>query len=897
METPVLVTKLYVPPPPPHVVPRPRLLERLDAGLAPHCRLTLLSAPAGFGKTTLLGEWIAHHTERRSETRFAWVSLDEGDGDPARFLGYVVAALQGFHADVGADALLLHGGKASSDEPALTVLVNDLARMPGETVLVLDDYHVIEAKQVHDIVAFLVDHVPPHLHLVVATRFDPPLPLARLRSRGGLVEVRAADLRFTSEEAGDFLNEVMGLRLSADDIAALEVRTEGWIAGLQLAAVSMRGRDDVSNFIDAFAGSHRFVLDYLAEEVLQQQSDEIRGFLLQTSVLERMTGPLCDAITGKNEGGGRVLESLERANLFVVPLDDRREWYRYHHLFAEVLQSRLRHETPDLVPGLHNAASQWFEQHDLPDEAVRHALAAGDVERAATLVEMALPAIRRERQDSTLLGWLDRIPDNVVRRRPVLSAFYAWRALVAGDLEAVESWLREAEQVLATTAHLPTEGEELSRLPMTIAIYRAALAQAQGNLAATTEHARRAYELAGPDDHLPRAGAAGYLGLASYAQGDLETAVRIFPETLSSLHAAGDTATELSSTVVLADMWIARGRLVEARQLYERALRAVTPRPDQVTAATADLHVGFSELLRQLGDLDAARHHLRISGDLGERASLIENRYRWFVAMALVRQAEGDVEGALALLDEAEPLYRRGFLPEVRPIAAMKARIMVAHDQVPAALNWARDRGLSATDELSYLQEYEHLTLARLLLAQYRLGRKPAPMHEALELLSRLEEAAEAAGRLATVNEILVLQALAHEAQGDRTQALATLERVLVATEPEGHVRLFLDEGLPMEALLRAADLPRVAPSRVTLLLAEARDAAASPQHALVDPLSDRELEVLRLLHTPMSVPEIARELFVSPNTLRTHTRHIFTKLEVNNRRAAVHRAAELGLI
>lgn len=892
----MLVTKLYVPPPPPHVVPRPRLLERLDAGLAPHCRLTLLSAPAGFGKTTLLGGWIAHHTERRPETRFAWVSLDEGDGDPARFLGYVIAALQGFNADVGADALLLHGGQASSDEPALTVLVNDLARTPGEIVLVLDDYHVIEARQVHDIVAFLVDHVPPHLHLVVATRFDPPLPLARLRSRGGLVEVRAADLRFTSEEAGDFLNDAMGLRLSADDIAALEVRTEGWIAGLQLAAVSMRGRDDVSTFIDAFAGSHRFVLDYLAEEVLQQLPEDIRGFLLHTSVLERMTGPLCDAVTGMNEGGGRVLESLERANLFVVPLDDRREWYRYHRLFAEVLQSRLRHEEPDLVPGLHHAASQWFEQHDLPDEAVRHALAAGDVERAATLVELALPAIRRERQDATLLGWLDRIPDDVVRRRPVLSAFSAWRMLVAGDLDAVEPWLRDAEQGLGVTD--PSDGgEELRRLPMTIAIYRAALAQGQGDLAATAEHARHALELAGPDDHLPRAGAAGYLGLAAYANGDLETALRTFPETLTSLHLAGDTADELSSTVVLADMWIAQGRLVEARRLYERTLRTVTARGAPVTGATADLHVGFSELLRELGDLDAARHHLQVSRELGETASLTENRYRWFVAMALVRQAEADLDNATALLDQAERLYRRGFLPEVRPVAAVRARIRIARGDLSPALDWARDNELSTTDELSYLREFEHLTLVRLLLAQDRLGRDPRAIDGALGLLARLLEMAQAAGRAGSVHEILALQALAQQARGDRPQALATLERVLGATEPEGHVRLFLDEGEPMRALLRAADLRRVAPSRVPLLLAAPREAAASPQDALLDPLSERELEVLRLLNTPMSVPEIARELFVSPNTLRTHTRHIFTKLDVNNRRAAVHRAAELGLI
>jgi LuxR family maltose regulon positive regulatory protein len=896
MDTPMVGTKLYVPAPRPHVVRRPRLLERLDAGLAAHGRLTLLSAPAGFGKTTLLGEWVAHCAEGRSQTGFAWLSLDQGDSDPSRFLRYVVAALQTVHADVGADALsLLHGGQTPSVEPALTALVNALASTPTDTVLVLDDYHVIEAKQVHDILAFLVAHLPPQLHLVVATRSDPPLPLARLRSRGGLTEVRASDLRFTSDEAGDFLNEVMGLRLSADDIAALEVRTEGWVAGLQLAAVSMRGREDVSGFIDAFAGSHRFVLDYLAEEVLQHQTDEVRSFLLRTSVLERMTGSLCDAVTGE-EGGSTVLELLERANLFVVPLDDRREWYRYHHLFAEVLRSRLRQEQPGQVPELHHAASEWFERNDLLDEAVTHALAGDDFERAASLVEAALPAIRRHRQDATLLGWLDRIPDDVVRRRPVLSAFYAWRMLVAGDLDAVEPWLLDAEQGLST--HPPGEGEELRTLPMTIAIYRAALAQGRGDLAATAKHARHALALAGPDDHLARAGAAGYVGLASYANGDVETAVRTFPETLRSLHAAGNAADELSSTVVLADMWIAQGRLAEARRLYESALRTATAPGAQVTGATADLHVGFSELLRELGDLDAARHHLQVGSELGERASLTENRYRWFVAMALVRQAEGDLDGANALLDEAERLYRRGFLPEVRPIAAMKARIQIAQGRLATAIGWARERRLSATDELSYLREFEHLTLVRLLLAQSRLDRDPKAIDEALELLTRLHAAAAGAGRRGSVNEILVQQALAHEALGDRTQALATLQQVLVATEPEGHVRLFLDEGAPMEALLRAADLRLVAPSRVTALLpAATTSAGGSLQAPLLDPLSDRELEVLRLLNTAMSGPEIARELFVSPNTLRTHTKHIFSKLEVNSRRAAVHRAGELGLI
>jgi LuxR family maltose regulon positive regulatory protein len=897
METPLLATKLYVPAPPPHVVPRPRLLQRIDAGLAPHVRLTLLSAPAGFGKTTLLGEWIAHTAEREPDTRFAWLSLDEADEDPARFLSYVVAALQRVHADVGVDALhLLHGGQAPSYEPALTALVNDLSETLGETFVILDDYHAIDSKPVNGILAFLVDRAPPQLRLVIATRFDPPLPLARLRSRGGLTEIRASDLRFTSEEAANFLNEVMGLRLSAKDVSALEQRTEGWIAGLQLAAVSMRGRADVAGFIESFTGSHRFVLDYLAEEVLQRQPDDIRRFLLRTSVLERMTGPLCDTVTGR-EDGGDVLELLERANLFVVPLDDRRLWYRYHHLFAEVLRSRLHVEHPDLASELHRAAAEWFERNGLPEEAVRHALSGGDVDRAATLVELQLPAIRRDRRDATLLGWLDRIPDDVVRRRPVLSTFYAWGMLVAGNVQAVEPWLRDAEQALSDTDSASVRGEELDRLPTTIAIYRAALAQGQGDLEACREHARHALTLAAPDDHLARSGAAGYLGLAAYAEGDIETAVRTFPETISALHAAGHTADELSSTVVLADMWIAQGRLVEARTLYEKALRTVTSQgAPVVTGATADLHVAFGELMRELGDLPAARHHLQIGDDLGEHASLTENRYRWFVAMALVKRAEGDLDGAIALLDEAERLYRRGFLPEVRPVAAVKARVWIAQGGLTSAQGWAREQGLSSTDELRYLREFEHLTLVRLLVARGRLHGDSEVIHEALGFLHRLLKVAEADGRHGSVNEILVLQALAREAYGDRDRAVAILRRVLLATEAEGHVRLFLDEGAPMEALLRAADVSRVAPSRVTSLLPAAADAAPEAP-ALLEPLSDRELEVLRLLATELSGPEIARQVFVSVNTLRTHTKHIFAKLDVNTRRAAVRRAADLGLL
>lgn len=913
MPTQVLATKLYVPAPRPGTIARPLLIERLSRELSPGRKLTLACAPAGFGKTTILSEWIAHSKRNNPDVQIAWLNLDEGDNDSSRFLTYVVVALQGIGADIGAESMsLLHRAHPAPVELVLTALINDLARISAEIILVLEDYHVIEERVVHEAVRFLLDHLPSQLHLAIASRSDPPLPLARLRSRGELTEIRASDLRFTPGEAADFLNQAMGLDLSTEEIATLESRTEGWIAGLQLAALSMRDNDDVSGFIRAFTGSHRFVIDYLVEEVLQRQTDYVRSFLLNTCVLDRLTGPLCEALTGEG-GGTEMLETLERENLFVVPLDDRRQWYRYHHLFADALRARISAELPGRELALHHLASQWFERNDLPEDAVRHALVAEDFGRAVSLMEAALPAMRRNRQDAMLLGWLKGLPDEVLRRSPVLSVFCAWRMLVVSDLEAVESWLREAEKGLCAAAGTvdlserpadkSTDGEELLTLPSTIAMYRAALAQALGDVPATANHARRALELAQPDDHLARAAAGGFLGLASWAAGDVRTAIRTFSGAVKSLRAAGNLTDELSSTMVLADMWIARGRLQEARRIYERSLKLSAAQGNPVPQGTAELHAGISELHRQFGELETANQHLQASADLGERAALTENRYRWFVSMARLREAQGKPEDAIELLGEAERLYLRGFVPEVRPIAAVKARIRIVQGRLPEARGWATEQGLSATDELSYLREFEHITLARLLIAQHRNLGAEDTIRQAATLLDRLLEAAEGSGRNGSANEILILQALAQEAQGHRPLALVSLERALVQTAPEGYIRLFLDEGAPMAALLRAVQPHGIAADHRRRLLhafatapgeslTVSRDAASS-----LEILSQRELQVLRLLDTEMTGPEIARELFVSVNTLRTHTKHIFAKLDVNSRVTAVRSAKERGLI
>jgi LuxR family maltose regulon positive regulatory protein len=899
----MIATKLYVPRLRPGLVMRPRLRERLCQGA--ESRLTLVSAPAGFGKTTLLAEWLGGTAG--DDHSVAWLSLDPEDGEPATFWTCVVTALRTAVPGVGSGALELIASPLPT-EHLLTMLLNELAAAPGKIWLVLDDYHLVDTPDISDGVAFFLEHLPPHVHVVLSTRADPDLPLSRWRVRGELAEVRAADLRFTPDEAAGYLKEVAGLNLVEEDVAALAARTEGWIAALQLAALSIQGREDVSGFIARFAGNDRYIVDYLVEEVLRHQPDPVRGFLLRSAVLDRLTGPLCDAVTGGDDGSD-MLMALERANLFIVPLDDRREWYRYHHLFADVLRARMLAQQPDLVPLLHQRASQWYERHDLTADAVRHALAARDFDRAATLMELAVPAIRRHRQEALLLGWLKALPDDTVRRSPVLSVFYGYMLMVSGDLDAVETRLDDAERALAAvpdgSAPRWAETEELRTLPATIAVHRASLAQARGDVAGTAEQARRALDLAGPTDHLARGGAAGFLGLAAWAQGDVSNALETFAQAVASLHAAGNLVDELSSTVVLADMWLAAGRPSTARRLYRRALRRAEAHGDPVARAAADLQVGISELDREVGDLESARRHLDRAAEFVERAVMTESRYRWFVAMGLLTDAAGDPEGAIALLETAEQFYRPGFFPEVRPIAAMKARIWIAQGELSKAADWAHERGVSATDDAGYLREFDHLTLVRLLIAEHRATPDTDALDQATALLDRLLDAAETSGRAGGLLEIRILQALAHDAQGHRPEALESLARALAqAPEPGGYVRLFLDEGAPMSGLLRDAAHHGVVGDHARRLLSlgaspdgSAPGSGQPPSPASAAVLSERELQVLRLLDSELTGPQIARELFVSHNTLRTHTKHIFTKLDVTNRRAAVRRARERGLM
>ena len=913
----MLATKLFPPGRREVLVARPRLAEQLDMSLADPHHLTLVSAPAGFGKTTLLTAWLESLGHRHHGLVTAWVSLDSGDNDLTRLLTHVAAALGGPGLDLDPSWSQQPSGNGIA---AVTALVNELATAREAAperrwVLVLDDYHVIRATAVHEAVSFLLDHLPRQVHLVIATRSDPPLPLARLRTRGQLVEVRAVDLRFSTAEARDFLNRVMGLDLTERDVEALESRTEGWVAGLQLAALSLRNattRAETSQFIDAFTGSNRFVIDYLLDEVLARLSETEHEFLLRTSVLERLTGSLCDALT-ETPGGAGTLEQLERDNVFVVALDTERTWFRYHHLFADVLRARLIAAHPDAVPQLHLRASQWFADHDYAPDAVNHALAGGDGRRAAYLVEQALPQTRRARHDTTLLNWVAALPAEAVRASPVLNILSGWSAMMSGDLAAMEASLDEADAALSRGARDPAVAagwaptEDLRTAPATVHVYRAALAQARGDVATVVEHAEHALALAQPEDHFVRGAAGGFLGMAAWAAGDMDRALSTFTQAAQDLRVAGNHVDALDTSIVVGSMWLTAGRPTRARRTYEEALTAAMANGAPYPRATPDLHVALAELDIERHDLDAAQEHLDTARLLGERSSITENRYRWYAVTAQLHGARGNHRAAVGLLQEAQDRYRPGAYPDIRPIPAMRARVHIAAGDLRDAEQWAREQHVSLDEDASFLREFDQLTLVRLLLAQ---GPPTTELARVLGTLDRLQAAAQGA-RAGTTLEVGMLRALTLSEMSQEDAAVAELDRALVASpEADQYLRLFLDEGVPMRALLQAAATagdrhPAAADLAHRAELAAMARPAATATHAgepasaagLVDPLSERELEVLRLLDSELTGPEISSHLYVSLNTLRTHTKRIFTKLGVRNRAAAVRRGRELGLL
>ncbi|HEX5095933.1 MAG TPA: LuxR C-terminal-related transcriptional regulator, partial [Acidimicrobiia bacterium] len=699
-----------------------------------------------------------------------------------------------------------------------------------------------------------------------------------------LLELRAADLRFTADEAATYFNDAMGLALTPADVDALESRTEGWIAALQLAALSMQDRDDVGAFIANFTGDDRFVVDYLAEEVLERQPDDVRRFLLDTSVLARLSGPLCDAVT-QRRGGKATLEALDRANLFLVALDDRRTWYRYHHLFADVLRARLADEHPELIPALHGRASDWFDAHGDADAAIEHALAGAHFERAAQLIELAAPRLRQARQETTLRRWLEALPDEIFGDRPVLSVALVGARMSTGESTDVEQLLDRAE---SAPEPIVFDTDEYACLPAQIAVQRAGLALLAGDLAGASAHAERDFALVEPTDHFRLGAASALTGLARWPQGDLEAAGLHYADAVRHFLAIGYLADALGCSITVADIQIAQGRLRDAMRTFEDGLRLVTEHPG--LRGAADMHVGMSEVLLARGDLADAARHLATSGDFGDLNGLPQNAYRWRVAMAGLRQAEGDIDRALTLLDEAERVYNTDFSPSVRPIPALQARVHLARGDLDAADEWSRRRGLTVDDELTYVLEFEHITLARILVARQH--------PDALSFVDRLRAAADAGSRGGTLIELLVLLALVRHQRGDIAAARDAIADALRRAEPEGYLRVFTAEGAAMNALLDTVALDGTAHEHAQRVLRALRAAAPAipTRQALVDELSARELDVLRLLRSELSGPDIARALNVSLNTMRTHTKNVYAKLGATNRREAVRRADDLGI-
>lgn len=908
MATSLLTTKLYIPRPRSDLVHRTRLIEQLNA--VTNCKLTLISAPAGFGKSTVLSSWVS---QLKHGSQVAWLSLDHSDNDLTRFLIYFIGALQTIDTDIGKGVLdAIKSPGPVNIEVILTSLLNEINEFPEEIVFILDDYHVIESQEIDQSLIFLLDHLSLNMHLVIASRIDPSLPLSRLRASGQLCELRAKDLRFTPDETATFLNEIMGFDLSAQDVVALETRTEGWIAGLQMAALTMQGiksSSELVDFVNSFTGSDRFIQDYLTDEVLQQQTSEIKDFLLQTSILNRLSGPLCDVVTGQ-KGGQAILEALEIANMFIVPLDNERQWYRYHHLFADLLAHHLKQTFPDLIPDLHRRASEWYEGKNLPSEAIHHAFAAEDFEQAADLAELAWPAMSGGFQSITWLGWLRDLPDELVQTRPVLCLAFAWANLNAGNLEDAEVRLLDVERWLEPSASIPDKSqgpliemvvidqEQFQSLPGSLATARAYHAQAIGDLNGTVKYTKQILELLPEDEQGGRGTAAlSLLGLAQYANGDLKAAYQAFSNGI-----AGMTPLDrITGAFVLADIKMALGQLNTALTTYKQSLKLVKDHSKPMPLGTEDIYIGLSKLHRERGNLDDAAQDLLTGKKLGEQIKLPDWQHRWFIAQSQLKETLGDMDSALDLLDKAEKCYVRTPVPNVRPIAAMKARVWVRQEKLAEAQDWVCERGLAVDDDLSYLREFEHITLAKVLIAQIKTEPVDDSIRGVIELLNRLLKAAEEGGRIGSVIEILVHKALACEVLGDTSSALGSLERALTLAEPEDYLRIFVDEGPPMAKLLNEAVRQGVQPdySRKLLAAFESKIAVDYIQQAqqLIEPLSARELDVLKLVAQGLSNREIAEWLFLALDTVKGYNRKIYAKLGVKNRTQAVNKANSLKIL
>ena len=900
----ILATKLYIPPTRSELVPRPRLIEVLNEGL--HRKLTLISAPAGFGKTTLVSEWL-----QLCNLSTTWLSLDEGDNDLTRFLVYFISALQQITPDIGQTAKsMLQSPQSPPAETLITMLINEITASFNGTgcVFVLDDYHLIEIQAIHNALTFLLEHLPPRMHLVIVGRADPPLPLSRLRSRGQITEIRADDLRFAPAEAAAFLGEVMGLTLSEAEVAVLETRTEGWIAGLQLAALSMQGSSDISGFINSFTGNHRYIIDYLTDEVLHRQPPETQEFLLQTSILERMSASLCNAVTGR-EDGQTTLDRLEKGNLFLVPLDNERRWYRYHHLFADLLRQRLHQTLPEQALTLDYRASAWYEQNEFTDEAIDHALNGKHFERAAYLIEDQF-GDNYERGDQTLLRrWLAEIPEEFVFSRPRLCVLHAWNLFSFGQLDAADRRLQVAEKMLDPNAgHSSLDKDQLSdtnkmKLVGRVAAIRSFLVSYSGDIPGTIRYARQALEYL-PEQELEwRSAALIALGDAYASQGQMVAAHKARSDALVTGKASGDIYILIIVNSSLAEVLRQQGKLQQVIDICERQLKRADERGISESELVGWLLGIWGEVLAELNDLDRALDKAKKGVKLAARGRDVIHIGLSNLYLVRVLFSSGDITGAEDVIQLMENTARECDLPfrASLQLSAWQVRIWLVQGKLDAASQWVEEHELDPEEEPTYLNEMEYIVFARILIAQERLD-------EATLLLQRLLEAAETGGRTSSVIEILILQALAAQSGGDTARAMSTLEGALTLAEPGGFIRIFIDEGIPMAGLLSELSARGIMLKYTDRLLAAFNDEVQRsrgensapcfpPSQPLVEPLTLRELEVLGLIAEGLSNPEICDKLFIALDTVKGHNRKIFGKLGVENRARAIIKARDLNIL
>jgi LuxR family maltose regulon positive regulatory protein len=886
----LLRTKFFVPPIRPQQIARPRLSDLIDGCL--DRALILVSAPAGYGKTTLVSSWL-----KEKGTPSAWLSLDSGDNDPIRFLQYLLAALVPIAPGIQDDLLgMFQGIQPAQFENVTNLLVNELASFPDPFVLVLDDFHVLHSETVLKIISYLLEHMPPQMHLAILTRTDPPLPFARLRARGLLLDIRADHLRFTQEEIATFFNEAMGLRLSAGDLSAMEKRTEGWIASLQLAALSMQGSQDIHAFVSAFTGSHHYVMDYLVEEVLKLQPKKVSDFLLQTSILDRLSGPLCEAVVDADNAGlmngQTMLESLEEMNLFTIPLDDERHWYRYHHLFSDVLRKRLEHQSRQLLPELHRRASQWYEKNGFISESIQQAIASGDQERAAKLIEDNGCLLLISGDVATLLGWADAI-DFQAENRPWLAIQKAWALALTGDLERVEPTLKIPEALLS-----PLEAtEEVRTMQGTITAARAHCANRRGDTQSAATYARQALDLLPNCSSISRSirsVTVSILGDASRINGNLDEAIRAYTETIKIGREANNLNMVIIANSNIADILVEQGQLHRAADLYTRSLQMAV-RPDgQRSPLAANIFEGMGRLTYEWDRLDDAEQNIhqcmeqsRIWGDIGQLACA------WAV-QARLEQARNDPEKARESMREAERLIGERPHPPHWSILVRSdlARVLLAQGNLDGLSERVQKRGLQIEDEIPYQREGEFVTLLRVLVA--------CGDYEAAIILSRrLLRQAETIGQTGLAINALILQALAFQGKKESGQALVALEEALALAQPEGYVRSFLDEGEEMTRLLCQAQAHQVGNGYAAVLLSKIDKASGMTQPSmqlLAEPLTAREVEVLKFIEAGCSNQDIADQLFISLPTVKRHISNIYTKLGVESRTQAVAIGKELKI-